>query len=369
MLTARRPAQSRQVHDEQVPARGDGNIKSNANLITKATFYQDPNFPDRKEMREATERQVVLDTPVRLQGRFAVQSIVLSCTMRALISITVATLLMTTAGTAVQVQTRDVSAQELAQSFASPSLPVRMEAAATAWKTISLGHGRELLSDRNFQNALFDLLRRENEDHVLRFQGERFAATLGEGWSESYAGILGIAMQVVPLLSPEKQRDWLKELVRGSYNPVSGFATWLAGHGDLDIDALLDLTRTAAIQPQRENAYAVLAEMVGLSAFKPRASLPYLTALSFANRQRALTAIDEGLHHQESSIPRQIVITLGRHASPEILTILQSFDRGSRGQPGYSGRAGHNLSLQAEVEKATAKVQAGLGQEGRPVSR
>ena len=59
--------------------RGDANIKSNADLISKATFYQDPNFPDRKQMREATERQLALDTGVRLQGRFAVQSIVLQC--------------------------------------------------------------------------------------------------------------------------------------------------------------------------------------------------------------------------------------------------------------------------------------------------
>ena len=59
--------------------RGDANIRSNADLISKATFYQDPNFPDRKQMRENTERQVALDTAVRLQGRFAVQSIVLQC--------------------------------------------------------------------------------------------------------------------------------------------------------------------------------------------------------------------------------------------------------------------------------------------------
>ena len=59
--------------------RGDANIKSNADLIGKATFYQDPNFPDRKQMRENIERQVALDTAARLQGRFALQSIVLQC--------------------------------------------------------------------------------------------------------------------------------------------------------------------------------------------------------------------------------------------------------------------------------------------------
>lgn len=59
--------------------RGDANIKSNADLITKARFYQDPNFPDRKQAREQAERATTLDTSTRLQGRFALQSILLQC--------------------------------------------------------------------------------------------------------------------------------------------------------------------------------------------------------------------------------------------------------------------------------------------------
>jgi amidase len=59
--------------------RGDANIKSNADLITKARFYQDPNFPDRKQGREQAERATVLDTAVRLQGRFGLQTILLQC--------------------------------------------------------------------------------------------------------------------------------------------------------------------------------------------------------------------------------------------------------------------------------------------------
>jgi Asp-tRNA(Asn)/Glu-tRNA(Gln) amidotransferase A subunit family amidase len=59
--------------------RGDANIKSNADLITKARFYQDPNFPDRKQAREGAERATVLDTSVRLQGRFALQTLLLQC--------------------------------------------------------------------------------------------------------------------------------------------------------------------------------------------------------------------------------------------------------------------------------------------------
>jgi Asp-tRNA(Asn)/Glu-tRNA(Gln) amidotransferase A subunit family amidase len=59
--------------------RRDTNITSNADLITKARFYQDPNFPDRKQGREQAERAAVLDTSARLQGRFAVQTILLQC--------------------------------------------------------------------------------------------------------------------------------------------------------------------------------------------------------------------------------------------------------------------------------------------------
>jgi len=59
--------------------RGDANIKTNADLISKATFYQDPNFPDRKQARENIERQTALDTSTRLQSRFAMQTVVLQC--------------------------------------------------------------------------------------------------------------------------------------------------------------------------------------------------------------------------------------------------------------------------------------------------
>ena len=59
--------------------RGDGNIKSNADLIAKSRFYTDPNFPDRKQARERDEGATVLDTSVRLQGRFAMQTMLLQC--------------------------------------------------------------------------------------------------------------------------------------------------------------------------------------------------------------------------------------------------------------------------------------------------
>jgi len=59
--------------------RGDANIRSNADLIAKARFYNDPNFPDRKQAREAAERAQELDTSTRLQTRFALQTVLLQC--------------------------------------------------------------------------------------------------------------------------------------------------------------------------------------------------------------------------------------------------------------------------------------------------
>ena len=59
--------------------RGDANIKTNADLISKARFYKDPNFPDRKEGRQAAQRSTALDSSARLQTRSAFQNLLLQC--------------------------------------------------------------------------------------------------------------------------------------------------------------------------------------------------------------------------------------------------------------------------------------------------
>src|SRR5262249_50146495 len=75
------PAQgeAKYMMDKYLQERGDANIKTNADLVSKGTFYQDPNFPDRKQAREVIERQTTLDTAARLQSRFGMQTIVLEC--------------------------------------------------------------------------------------------------------------------------------------------------------------------------------------------------------------------------------------------------------------------------------------------------
>jgi len=71
--------ESKYEMDEYLRERGDANIKTGADLISKARFYDDPNFPDRKQAREAAERATTLDTSARLQTRFAYRNMLLQC--------------------------------------------------------------------------------------------------------------------------------------------------------------------------------------------------------------------------------------------------------------------------------------------------
>jgi amidase len=59
--------------------RGDANIKTLDDLITKAKFYIEDGVPTKKVTLETANKPLVLDTAVRLQRRFAVQQIVLAC--------------------------------------------------------------------------------------------------------------------------------------------------------------------------------------------------------------------------------------------------------------------------------------------------
>ena len=59
--------------------RGDANIRSNADLINKATFYNDPHFPDRKKARETAEKATSLDMSDRMLRRYSTQQLILQC--------------------------------------------------------------------------------------------------------------------------------------------------------------------------------------------------------------------------------------------------------------------------------------------------
>ncbi len=73
------PGEDKYEINKYLQERGDANIKTNADLIAKAKFYEDPNFPDRKQGRQAAERATMLDTSGRLQTRVALQTLFLQC--------------------------------------------------------------------------------------------------------------------------------------------------------------------------------------------------------------------------------------------------------------------------------------------------
>ena len=73
------PGEDKYMINRYLRERGDANIKTNADLITKATFYDDPNFPNRQAAREQAERATALDTSARMHTRFALQTMLLQC--------------------------------------------------------------------------------------------------------------------------------------------------------------------------------------------------------------------------------------------------------------------------------------------------
>jgi Asp-tRNA(Asn)/Glu-tRNA(Gln) amidotransferase A subunit family amidase len=65
--------------DRYLRDRGDRSIANNADLIEKGTFYDDANFPDRRQGRVQAGSARALDTGDWLRRRFAVQTMVIQC--------------------------------------------------------------------------------------------------------------------------------------------------------------------------------------------------------------------------------------------------------------------------------------------------
>jgi amidase len=59
--------------------RGDANIKSNADLIAKANYYDEPRFRTPKRGRENSEKDMRYDMSRRMLRRFSVQQMILQC--------------------------------------------------------------------------------------------------------------------------------------------------------------------------------------------------------------------------------------------------------------------------------------------------
>jgi Asp-tRNA(Asn)/Glu-tRNA(Gln) amidotransferase A subunit family amidase len=73
------PGEDRYQMNRYLRERGDANIRTNADLIAKSTFYDDPNFPNRRAAREQAERATALDTSARMHSRAALQTLLMHC--------------------------------------------------------------------------------------------------------------------------------------------------------------------------------------------------------------------------------------------------------------------------------------------------
>ena len=73
------PGQGRYWLDRYLSERGDANIRSTGDLLEKANFYDDPNFPDHRARHERALEQHELDMVARMQNRFAAQTMVMAC--------------------------------------------------------------------------------------------------------------------------------------------------------------------------------------------------------------------------------------------------------------------------------------------------
>jgi amidase len=73
------PGEDKYMMNRYLRERGDAMIKTNADLIAKGTFYNDPNFPNRRAAREQAERGTTLDTSARMHSRFALQTLLMNC--------------------------------------------------------------------------------------------------------------------------------------------------------------------------------------------------------------------------------------------------------------------------------------------------
>lgn len=71
--------EGRYMMNRYLAERGDPEIRSNADVVAKSSFHDDPQFPDRRAARERQEQTKHLDMAERMARRFAVQQLVLQC--------------------------------------------------------------------------------------------------------------------------------------------------------------------------------------------------------------------------------------------------------------------------------------------------
>ena len=250
-----------------------------------------------------------------------------------------------------------LSVRETIRDFHNPDLGKRMAAVEVAVEEVRAGRVGPFLDEPDFANALFAALHEANDSIRQHARKPDPAESLeaGEGRGDDLNLLAELFMATVPSMGAEQQRAWVPELIRTLYSPDSLVAIWMAEFGDLAVDDLVTAVNHPDLAGDSDNARAVLAHMVALTAPGPN-SRQTRHPLSVTGRQKALQAVRSGLDPGNFH-SREIVRIFRELPSIEGLALLQDFARRSRGKPEYSRRVRALNSLQDEVDDAIRIIQ------------
>jgi hypothetical protein len=281
--------------------------------------------------------------------------------MRMVATAVVAALSLTVSPRVAAAQGALPSVGEVTVALSSPDADARARATGLAQQAVHSQDANTFVRNSDFQSAVLRALRAINEELTKLAKPDPNAATdedKGEGLVTNASYLLDVAMRIVPALPDDSKRMWMRDLVASPYNDDSPYAAWLANYGDVAVDALIARASSNNLDGiQRGNAYSVLAQMVAITAFRPGVNIPFVS-LSYANRQRAIAKVNEGLDRKDIEA-RMIVPVLKKYPSADGLSILQAYRERARGVPDFT-RAGSGRvpSLQHDVEDAISSIQA-----------
>jgi hypothetical protein len=259
---------------------------------------------------------------------------------------------------AIAAQNEPPTVGEITAGLSSPDAATRARATGLALKAVRSRDGSAFVRDPGFQSAVLRAMHAINDElaHLQPQDTNAHQDNSSEGLIQDVSNLLDVAMQIIPVLPDDPKRAWLQELVASPYNDTSPYGAWLVNHGDLVVDALLARASSNELDGiQRGTAYSVLAQMVAVTAFRAGVNAPSIP-LSFANRQRAIAKVNEGLDRKDVEA-RMIVPVLKKYPSADGLSILQAYHDRARGVPDFP-RGGRVPSLQHDVEDAISSIQA-----------
>jgi hypothetical protein len=252
-----------------------------------------------------------------------------------------------------------------AAQHSAAQLAARLNSSDLATRSIALSELTErstepgLLTEKPVQAAILSQVRSANTMARTLYRNSTAGdEARNEAFGDYYSELLELAMKALPEETGAK-RAWLAALVQASFNGDSPFAQWLATFGDNSVDAVLHQAASAQTPPDKWGAYAVVAQMVVVTAPDARTNVRS-AALSQTNRRRALRAVEQALDVADPVTAKEVVRALGDSPSPEAVAILRAFLKRGRSQPGFNSSDNHQRWLLEEVERTIAHSEAAL---------